>query len=163
MPPAATRRARTARPVEDARPVDELGAAFGIEEPPRVKARRQARRIQSATADPKVRLPENERAVEVADGELSAPLAGHYFRLQESIGLMPLMEWAAATAEVDPDNQVQLAGLFNLLKDLVDPEDWAEFRKVSREAKCNDEDFVKFVNAAMEAIAARPTAAPATS
>lgn len=163
MPPTATRRARTVRPAEDVSPVEEMAAVFGIEKPPAVR-KRQARRVQAATADPKVRLPENERAVEVADGELlAAPLAGHYFRLQESIGLMPLMEWAAATVEVDPDNQVQLAGLFNLLKDLVDPEDWTEFRKVSREAKCNDEDFVKFVNAAMEAIAARPTGAPATS
>jgi hypothetical protein len=162
VPPTATRRTRTVRPAEDVSPVEEMAAAFGIEKPPAVR-KRQARRVQAATADPKVRLPEDERAVEVADGELSAPLAGHYFRLQESLGLMPLMEWAAATVEVDPDNQVQLAGLFNLLKDLVDPEDWAEFRKVSREAKSNDEDFVKFVNAAMEAIAARPTVAPVTS
>jgi hypothetical protein len=134
-----------------------------VADAPARRSAAQLRRVQAATADPKVRLPVDERAVEVEDGVLAAPIAGRRFRLQETIGLMPLMEWAAATDEVDTGNQAQLAGLFNLLKDVVDTEDWTAFRKFTREEKCDDEDFVKFVNAAIEAIAARPTGEPATS
>jgi len=127
------------------------------------KSAAQLRRVQAATAEPKVRLPDSERGVEVGEGVLAAPIAGKMFRLQDSIGLMPLMEWAAATDEVDAGNQAQLAGLYRLLKDLVDPEEWNEFRAFTREGKTGDEDFIKFVNAAIEVIAARPTGEPASS
>lgn len=160
MPPTASpRRTRVLKPVEDV-PLDEpvLG-----EVPVALKARRQARRVQAATADAKVRLPEGKRALEVADGGLVAPVSGRYFRLSDTMGMMPLMEWAAAQEDVDPGNQQQLVGLYRILKDLVLPDDWAEFREFTRDAKCDAEAFITFVNAAIEAIAARPTEAPATS
>jgi hypothetical protein len=75
----------------------------------------------------------------------------------------PPTAWAAAASEIDTGNQSQLAGLFNLLKDMVLPEDWTEFRKFTRESKTDDEEFGKFVNAAIEAIAARPTGESAGS
>jgi hypothetical protein len=158
MPPRKTRQVAP-QPVEDV--TDELPEAFAA--PVRKPRAAQLRRVQAAAGDEKVRLPQDERAVEVADGELKAPIAGRYFRLSDSIGLMPLMEWAAAREEIDVDNGAQLLGMFRILKDLVDPEDWDEFRAHTREAKCIDEDFVAFQAAAMEAIAARPTAVPATS
>jgi hypothetical protein len=160
MPPRRTRTVAP-KPVEDVES-DVLG---GVPElpPPALRAKRQSRRVQAATADPKVRLPEGKRAAEKANGALVAPVSGRYFVLQESLGLMPLMEWAAAQDEVDVNNQAQLAGLFRLLKDLVAPGEWGEFRAFTREAKCNDEDFLAFVNAAIEAIAARPTGVPAAS
>ena len=159
MPASPQRRTRRVAPAEN---------EYGYESeakvtPVRSKSASQLRRVQSATAEAKVRLPEDERAVEVEEGVLVAPLGGRMFRLQDSLGLMPLMEWAAATDEVDAGNQAQLAGLYRLLKDLVDPEDWNEFRAFTRESKSGDEDFIKFVNAAIEAIAARPTGEPASS
>lgn len=159
MPASPQRRTRRVSP----RPETVLGEA--VDEAPAVLRRStsQLRRVQAATADPKVRLPGEDRAVEVEDGVLTAAIGGRSFRLQETIGLMPLMEWAAATDEVDTGNATQLAGMFNLLKDVVDPEEWGAFRKHTRENKCGDEDFVKFVNAAIEAIAARPTGEPADS
>jgi hypothetical protein len=160
MPASPQRRTRRVAPAA-AEELDEL--VQEVPAPLRSKSAAQLRRVQAATAEEKVRLPADERAVEIAEGVLTAPISGKLFRLQESVGLMPLMEWAAATEEVDTGNQAQLAGLFFLLKDVVDPEDWSEFRKYTREEKCNDEDFVKFVNAAIEAIAARPTGEPATS
>jgi len=162
VPP--TRRTRSVPPAEaeDARPVDELGEALGVTEAPRVKARRQARRIQAATAEPAVRLPGEQRAVEDGSG-LKAPIAGRYFRLSDSIGLMPLMEWAAAREDLDTADAAQLLGLYRILQDLVHPDDWAEFRAHTRLSKCDDEDFIAFQAAAMEAIAALPTKAPATS
>jgi len=160
MPPIASpRRTRVKPPVEDVlfddEPVTEI--------PPALKARRQVRRVQSATADAKVRMPEGKRGAERADGALVAPISGRYFRVSEAMGLMPLMEWAAAQDDVDPGNQHQLAGLFRVLKDLVLADDWAEFREFTRDAKCDAEAFVTFVNAAIEVIAARPTEEPATS
>ncbi|HEY1705585.1 MAG TPA: hypothetical protein VGG75_38355 [Trebonia sp.] len=158
MPPRKTRTVAP-RPVQDV----PLEGEEPVKVDGRTSAARQARRLQMATAEEKVRLPEEERAVEVTDGQLVAPIKEKYFRLQESLGLMPLMEWAAAQDDLDADNQVQLAGLFRLLKDLVAPEEWAEFRSFTREAKCIDEDFIGFVNAGMEAMAARPTGEPAAS
>lgn len=126
------------------------------------EAQTAARRVQSATADDKVRLPRAKRAVDKPAG-LSAPIAGRHFRLSESIGLMPLMEWAAAQDEVDTRNVSQLLGFYRVLEDLVHPDDWAAFKAYTRERKCDDTDFAAFQNAAMEAIAAFPTEAPETS
>lgn len=154
---ASPRRTRTVRPVEDV-PLDGAVKPDG-----RTRAARQLRRVQAATADPKTRLSGDAAPAEIADGEITVPVAGRRFRVAESMGLMPLLEWAAVSEEIDVDNQAQLASLFRLLKDLVDERDWAEFRKYTREEKCNDEDFVGFVNAAIEAIAARPTEEPASS
>jgi hypothetical protein len=122
----------------------------------------QLRRAQSAVGDPKVRLAADKRAVEAADG-LHVAIAGKTFPIQDSIGMMPLMEWAAASAEVDIDNKGQLVGMFRILKDVVATEKWDEFRQYTTEKKCTPDDFVLFLNAAIEAIAARPTAEPAAS
>lgn len=157
MPANAPRRPRTVRPVENV--TDEIPAAFAA------PSRSAVRRIQEATADPQVRIPAGKRATEDADGALRAPIAGKWFRLSGSIGLMPLMEWAAAQEEtaVDVRNASQLLGFFRILRDLVHPDDWEAFRAWTRDNRCNDEDFIEFQNAAMEAIAARPTQEPATS
>lgn len=122
----------------------------------------QLRRVQGATADPKVRIPVEESAVE-ASGAMMVPAGDKLFTIQESIGLMPLMEWAVATEDVDAGNQGQLASMFRLLKDLVAPDQWMDFRKHTSEAKWGPDEFVKFINAAIEAMAARPTQEPATS
>jgi hypothetical protein len=160
MPP---RRSRTVAPDDVLLPADEpqdtVPAAFAASTP----AKRAARRVQAATADPKVRIPEGERAAEIADGVLTAPIAGRSFRLSETIGLMPLMEWAAASDEVDVSNAGTLITFYRLLKDLVHEDDWAAFRSYTREQKCDDNELLAFQNAAMEALAARPTAAPAAS
>lgn len=161
MPASPQRRTRRVAPAETDEAV--LGEARVTPVRDGRKSASQLRRVQSATAEAKMRLPDDERAVEVSEGVLAAPVAGKMFRLQDTIGLMPLMEWAAATDEVDVGNQAQLVGLYRLLKDLVDPEEWNEFRAFTREGKCDDEDFIKFVNAAIEAIAARPTGEPASS
>jgi hypothetical protein len=158
MPPRRTRQiAPAAETVQD-----EVPAAFTapVTAAPR---KTQARRVQSATANPKVRLPKEKRAVENVNGDLKAEIAGRYFRLAESIGLMPLMEWAAAQDEVDVRDANQLLSFYRILQDVVHPDDWQEFKAFTRKEKCTDAQFVAFQNAAMEAIAARPTAAPETS
>jgi hypothetical protein len=163
--PAAVRRTRQVAPVP--LPNDSEAVQDTVPEVPaalqRRKPARAARRVQAATAEEKVRLPADERAVEVADGELRVPVAGRYFRVVESIGIMPLMEWASALDSIDVRNVAELASRFRLLKALVHPEDWDEFRAYTTEAKSSGDDLLAFQNAAVEAMAARPTEEPAAS
>jgi hypothetical protein len=164
--PAAVRRTRQVAPVP--LPNDSEAVQNEVPEVPaalqrRKPARAAARRVQAATSDAKVRLPEDKRAVEVADGELRVPVAGRYFRVAEAVGIMPLMEWASALDTVDTRNISELASRFRLLKAIVHPEEWDEFRAHTTEAKCNGDVLMAFQNAAIEAMAARPTGAPAAS
>jgi uncharacterized protein YbaR (Trm112 family) len=170
MPASPQRRTRSVAPVEDVEaPVlgdPEVPGAFAAPKrgrPRGAKNAAQLRRVQEAAADEKVRLPAGQRAAEIADGELAAPVAGRWFRLSDSIGLMPLMEWAAAREDVDAGNASTLVSFYRILQDIVHPDDWQAFKTYTREHKCNDEDLVAFQNAALEAIAARPTVAPADS
>lgn len=160
--PARSKRA--VRPVEDV--TEELPfedeAPEAVPEAFAAKSRSQVRRVQAATADPKVKLPAGERAVDAEDG-LRAPLAGEYFRIADSIGLLPLMEWAAGLDQVNIMNSGQLAGWYRLLKAIVHPDDWDAFRRHATEQMCNDEALLAFQNAAIEAMTARPTVAPASS
>lgn len=162
MPPRKTR--NTAAPVPD--DGEAVEGTVVQDTPPAPLARKRTaavqRRTQSALADPKVRLPRAKRAVETDKG-LTVAIAGRPFRISGSIGLMPLMEWAAAREELDATDNSALVGMFRILKDLVHPDEWNEFRKFTRDEKCTDQQFIDFQNAAMEAIAARPTEAPAAS
>lgn len=130
---------------------------------PRAKSAAELRRVQEATADPKKRVPRAKRATEVADGVLRVPLAGKSFRLNETIGIMPLMEWAAALDVVDVKSVPQLASFYRLLKSLVHDEDWDAFREHATVSKCSDQDLLDYYSAAIEAMSARPTQAPAAS
>ena len=163
--PAAQRKARTVRPVEDV--ADGLPgavpAAFAVKPDGRTKAARELRRVQAATVDPKVRLPAGERAVELPDG-LSAPLLGKYFRVREKVAFMALMQWAAVLESVvDVLNREQLVGFYKLLKAVVHPEAWDAFCEHATETLADDADLLAFYNAAMEAMTGRPTPAPAAS
>jgi hypothetical protein len=162
MPP---RRTRQVAPVDDApvtadEPQDTQDTVPEAFKPKRARA---VRRVQSATADSKVRLPEGKRATEVADGVLTVAIAGRSFRLTETVGLMPLMEWVAASEGVDTSNVPTMLSFYRVLQDLVHEDDWAAFRAHTREQKCDDKELMAFQSAAMEALAARPTRRPATS
>jgi hypothetical protein len=170
MPASPQRRTRRIAPVEDVEApvlsdpeVPEALAAPRRGRPRKNASASQLRRVQAATTDEKVRLPAGKRAAEIADGELAAPIAGRMFRLSDSIGLMPLMEWAASRDEVDTTNTGALLSFYRILQDLVHPDDWQEFRAHTRENKCIDEEFIAFQAAALEALAARPTREPAAS
>ncbi len=176
MPPAAnprrTRRVTLAEEVPDIAQYDPEAAAAEPEQDDAVsgtpvktrrKPRSDLRRAQTAVIDDKVRVPRGKRAAETPAGDLMAPIRGRYFKLSKSVGLMPLMEWAAAREEVDASNVAQLLGFYRVLQDIVDPSDWLEFKQFCREEKCSDQDMIAFQNAAFEAIAAYPTEEPAAS
>lgn len=166
MPASPQRRKRTVRPVEDV--TDGVPGEVTEPEPAEVpeafatRSKSQVRRVQAATTDPKVKLPPEQRAADTDDG-LKAPLAGEYFRLEERIGLLPLMEWAAGLDQVNVMNSAQLAGWYRLLKAIVHPDDWDAFRRHATEKFCGDEELLAFQNAAIEAMTARPTKAPEAS
>lgn len=127
------------------------------------KPRATEAQLQLAVQDQDARVEEESRAVQETPDCAKAPLKGKLFRIDLDTGLMPLMEWAAANDSVDPANLQQAASLFYLLKDIVDPEDWDEFREHAKATKCKGDDFVKFQNAAAEAIVAVPTEEPENS
>jgi hypothetical protein len=118
--------------------------------------------MQLAVQDQDARVPEDDRAVETNDGT-KAPLCGKLFKVDTEQGLMPLMEWAAANDSADPQNGPQLAALFYMLKDIVHPDEWDEFRVHAKASKAKGPDFLKFQEAAAEVIAAVPTEQPETS
>ena len=156
MPAAPQRRTRRIAPVAQSDEAKELLGEAPVN-PAAVRSKSQARRVQAAVADPKLKAAGIEHG---EDGELRVPIAGKSFRLADSIGLMALMEFAVAADEIDALAGSQLVAMYRLLKDVVHEDDWADFAKHTREAKCTDEDFADFQNAALEALAARPTEEP---
>ncbi len=124
---------------------------------------------QLKTADQSARVSKTSRAKAQGSGELTAPLvhtvkeadgtetqASRDFRLAQDVGIMPLMEWAAS-ADVDVSSADGLRAVFYVLKDAVHEDEWAEFRKYARDHKVPATDLLDFANAALEALAGRPT------
>lgn len=118
--------------------------------------------LQLAVQNQDARVPEEVRAV-VKDGVGFAPLKGKLFKVDLDIGIMPLMEWAVANDSIEPDNAPQLAALFYMLKDIVDPEDWDDFRKHARDTRAKGPDFVAFQESVTEVVASLPTGQSETS
>lgn len=110
---------------------------------------------QLRAADQSARVGKDTRAKE-AGGDLTVPLRDKEFRLAQEVGIMPLMEWAAAS-DVDVASADGLRAVYYVLKDAVHEDDWAEFRKYTREQKVDAGDLLDFANSALEALAGRPT------
>jgi hypothetical protein len=141
-----------------------------------------AARTQLKTADPNARVGKNSRAKD-AGGLLTVPLTGfepgevdeenpdekpepvevtRHFPLAEDVGIMPLMEWAAAS-DVDVASADGLRAVYYVLKDVVAEDAWADFRRWTRDHKIDASDLLDFANAALEALAGRPTGAASGS
>jgi hypothetical protein len=130
--------------------------------PRRTTGDTRAARTQLKTADQTARIGKDQRAIEGPGGALTAPLGDKEFRLAENVGIMPLMEWAAAS-DVDVASADGLRAVYYVLQDAVHEEDWAEFRRYSREHKVKAEELLDFANAALEVLAGRPTEAASGS
>lgn len=121
---------------------------------------------QLRAADQAARVGKDNRAQVAAAGQLTAPLVikgkngekalSKDFRLAEDVGIMPLMEWAASS-DRDVASADGLRAVFYVLQDAVHEDNWAEFRQWSRENKAAAGDLLDFANAALEALAGRPT------
>lgn len=129
--------------------------------PPRTNTSTDARaaRTQLKTADQSARVGKTARAkdnLSTEGGFLTIPLGEKEFRLSEDVGIMPLMEWAAAS-DVDVASADGLRAVFYVLQDIVHEEEWAEFRRYARDHKFGAEKLLDFANAGLEALAGRPT------
>ena len=132
--------------------------------PPRkaVPGDTRAAAVQLKTADQSARVGKDSRAKTAKAGQLTAPLRDREFRLADNVGIMPLMEWAAAS-DRDVASADGLRAVYYVLEDAVHEDDWAEFRKYAREAKVDAGELLDFANAALEALAGRPTEAASGS
>jgi|HubBroStandDraft_3_1064219.scaffolds.fasta_scaffold115240_2 hypothetical protein len=120
---------------------------------------------QLRTADQSARVAKDARA-KAKGTKLTVPLvhkdkagnevARQEFSLSEDVGIMPLMEWAAAS-DRDVASADGLRAVFYVLEDAVHEDEWAEFRKWARENKVDAGELLDFANSALEALAGRPT------
>ena len=129
---------------------------------------------QLSTADQSARVARETRAKAGKGKQLTAPYIiknkddkeaepfSQEFRLADDVGIMPLMEWAAASDQ-DVTSANGLRAVFYVLQDAVHEEEWAEFRRFSREHKATAEETLEFANSALEARAGRPTEAASGS
>lgn len=117
--------------------------------------------VQLDAGDQSVRMPEDKRAKKTEEG-LIAELKGEEFLISEEIGAMALMEWAAA-ADLPVGSSKGLSAIYHILECVVDEDDWNTFTTHARKTKADPEELLDFLNAAMEAIAGRPTPASSSS
>ena len=154
--------------------------------PPRTSSDRRAARTQLRVADQSARVGKDNRAKDEGgeltvplkinapvrddedklvydeDGKLTREVVSQDFRLADDVGVMPLMEWVAA-ADNGGENAKSLVAIFHVLEDTVHEDDWDEFRQFGRKNKAVAQDFGDFINAALEALAGRPTEEPSGS
>lgn len=110
--------------------------------------------VQEVLKDPDV--AKKDSAVEKTEEGLVGTIEGVKIRLQDTIGSMALMEWAASGDETI-GSVAGLRAVYHVLEDLVHPDDWVLFRSTTRKAKTDAEKLFDFVNDAMEKISALPT------
>lgn len=124
----------------------------------------RAAKTQLKTADQSARVGKGTRANSdpASKQVITVPLRDREFSLADDVGIMPLMEWAAAS-DVDVASADGLRAVYYVLQDTVDAEEWAEFRKYAREHKVDAEELLDFCNSALEALAGRPTEEPSGS
>jgi hypothetical protein len=89
---------------------------------------------------------------------------GQYFRIAESVGLMPLLKFAhAASSGLTEDSMEGMAAMYAMVRDCIDPADWDRFERFAIESRAEGEHIMTVVEQAMEVITSRPTARPSGS
>jgi len=112
------------------------------------------------------------------DGKVE--FCGAYFRMAESIGLMPLLQFAhAAKQGLDSSDMEGMAALYAVIRDCIDqtrpqkdvdgelvddgPSEWDRFQRHAIDQKAGGEELMPVVQRCIEAISARPTRPPGDS
>ena len=89
---------------------------------------------------------------------------GEQIRVADEVGLMPIMDFAAAAAGgVDTADMAGLAAIRSMLQDCIAEDDWAQFAALSKKNKADGELLLAVVQAVMEVISGRPTEQPSDS
>lgn len=90
--------------------------------------------------------------------------AGESFELRERLGLMPLMRYAHAAAQgLDTRDMEGMAAMYDMLKAVIAPSDWARFQQAAAESYADGDQLFDVINEAIRTISARPTSRPSDS
>lgn len=101
--------------------------------------------------------------VEVIDSR-KVEFMGSAFRMADSIGLMPLLKFAHASAQgLDSNDMEGLAALYEMIHDCIHADEWKRFERHAIETKAEAEDLMSLVQKVIEAISARPSLPPGDS
>jgi len=105
-----------------------------------------------------------QAAVEGAAQAGKVELKGRWFKISDSVGLMPLMKFAhAASSGMDTSDMKALAATYEMLRDVIDPGEWAGFEEWAVESKAGADDLLPVVQQSIELMTARPTGQPSGS
>lgn len=86
------------------------------------------------------------------------------FRIADSVGLMPLMEFAYhANSGMDTSDMNALAAIYEMLKDCVHEDEWNHFRAHAKKIKADAEILMNVVQETVELLTARPTSQESVS
>lgn len=83
---------------------------------------------------------------------------GVQFRIAEKVAALPLMRFAkVAKAGVDASELEGLAAMYDLLEQVIHPDDWAKFEKHADQQRADGEQLLEVVQAVFVLLADRPT------
>lgn len=109
-------------------------------------------------------LQARSEGVEIIGGGKKITFMGEDYRIAEKVGLMPLMRFAmTAKAGADADDMEGLAAMYTLIRDCIDPGEWARFENDAIMKKAEAEELLKVVQDVIQALTARPTQRPTDS
>lgn len=89
---------------------------------------------------------------------------GESFAVADKVGLMALMRFAhVAKRGVDSDELAGLAAMYDLLAQVIAPEDWDRFQDHALAVHADGDTLMGVIPAAIEIISGRPTLRPSDS
>ena len=89
---------------------------------------------------------------------------GEEFAASFPVPPMALMEFASiAQGDVDSSDIQGLAAMFDLLESVIEPEDWARFRRHAKKSRASDKDLMTLVRKVITGQTDRPTSRPSDS
>lgn len=106
-----------------------------------------------------------------ADGKIE--FMGSWFKVADSVGLMPLLEFAHASSKgLDSTDMEGLVALYAMIRDCIMDradcdcgcqDEWNRFRRHATDTKAQADDLMDLVKKCIELISARPTSQPGGS
>lgn len=138
---------------------------------PRKRARRQAdgrpstREVQADVEG----LPLEIVDVKTVGGEVVAAaeaveFLSKWYRIADTIGLMPLLKFAHAAGKgLDSGDLAGMAAMYAMLRDCIHPDDWTTFEYDAMDERADDETLLAVVRDVTQKITSRPTKRPSGS
>lgn len=98
---------------------------------------------------------------EVVGGAAKIEFMGNQYRMAESIGMMPMLKFAHVSSRgVDSNDLEGMAALYSMIRDCIDPDEWARFEQDAIDKKADGDDLLAVVSKVIETVSARPTRPP---